>query len=104
MARTLDTLPTRKGGHRTAKYPYAEWFDGTVRVILKDEDYSAKTLSMKSSLAGEASNRGFALNTRSLDSLDPASGKSIRQLLKLNTKAEGFAFQAIPKPAKNGSE
>lgn len=94
MARTLDTLPARKGGSRKAKYPYAEWFDGTVHVILKGEDYTAKTDSVKSSLSGEANKRGLSLHVRSLDSIANDKGQTVRQLLKLGKDADGFVFQS----------
>jgi len=108
MATILETpLPKRTGGHRKAIYPYDEWLDGQVRSIKRgknppaDGDFSATVPSMRSSLSGEATNRGVKLATRAFpkheeDVKNPDGSITVgRKTLGLKPADEGFIFQAV---------
>lgn len=71
MARMLETpLPARRGGHRTEKYPFDEWFTANdkgefpVMLIVKGEDYDVTDASIRSSLKNAAEKRNLKIETR----------------------------------------
>lgn len=102
MAIILDTpLPKRTGGHRKPIYPYDEWLDGKVRIIRRGEDFKATVPSVRSSLSGEATNRGLKLATRAFpkhenDVTNPDGSITLgRKSLGLKSTDEGFIFQSV---------
>lgn len=73
MAKKVDGLPPRLGGHRTEEFPYDEWLDGNAWLLeqgTEEEvkqgktDYSSSHATMRSSLSQAARRRGKKVNTR----------------------------------------
>ena len=68
MAKILKTFtpPARKGG-RPPEYPWADWFDGQIRVLTKGEDFHTTLHSMEVFIRRTAALKGFKVSL----SLDP---------------------------------
>src|SRR6266498_2357030 len=74
MAKKVDALPPRVGGHRKEEYDYDTFLDGNVWLLTQgtkeqvetgEADYSSSHVTMTSSLRGAARRRGLKIDTRS---------------------------------------
>jgi hypothetical protein len=66
MAKILQTLPTQVRKGRDEQYPWADWFDGQVRLLEYGIDYEAETDSMKSCAYAAARRHGVKIALRTV--------------------------------------
>lgn len=67
MAERVDRLPWNRGRGPAPKYPYDEWFDGSIWLLKPGEDFTCKVTSLQTRLRSEASRRGHRLTFLSRD-------------------------------------
>lgn len=63
MAQILNDWPGSDTGVRS--YPWDEWMDGKVRLLLKGEDYTCTTQAMRSQVGMKAKALGITYRTKS---------------------------------------
>jgi len=66
MAKILEALPAQVRLGRTERYPWADWFDGQVRLLESGIDYDAETISMKSCAYAAARRHGVKITMRTV--------------------------------------
>ena len=66
MAKLLEALPAQIRAGRTEMYPWADWFDGQVRLLESGIDYDAETVSMKSCAYAAARRHGVKIALRTV--------------------------------------
>jgi len=66
MARILEALPAQIRKGRVEQYPWADWFDGQVRLLESGIDYDAETDSMRSCAYAAARRHGVKIAMRTI--------------------------------------
>ena len=80
MAERLNKFEFRRGCR--GKYPWKDWFDGSIWKIVEGTDYTHATIKMRTHIHGQAGRKGLRACTAIVD-----DGKAI-------------VFQAYPKADK----
>jgi hypothetical protein len=65
MAQTVTAFPN--GGRRSNKYPYDEWLDGQIWLLVRGEDYDISPEGMRASIHNHAKREGIKVKTRISD-------------------------------------
>ena len=60
MAKIVDEMPGRS---RASKFPWDEWFDGQVWLLVPGEDFESSVEGFRSSAHNAAKRMGFNLST-----------------------------------------
>jgi len=66
MTKILEVLPPQIRKGREEQYPWADWFDGQVRLLENGIDYDAETVSMKSCAYAAARRHGVKIALRTV--------------------------------------
>ncbi len=66
MTKILEVLPPQIRKGREEQYPWADWFDGQVRLLESGIDYDAETVSMKSCAYAAARRHGVKIALRTV--------------------------------------
>jgi len=66
MAKFLEELPAQIRAGRAEQYPWADWFDGQVRLLESGIDYDAETDSMRSCAYAAARRHGVKIAMRTV--------------------------------------
>ena len=66
MAKILEALPPQIRKGKAEQYPWADWFDGQVRLLESGIDYDAETDSMKSCAYAAARRHGVKITMRTV--------------------------------------
>jgi hypothetical protein len=66
MAKFLEELPAQIRAGRAEQYPWADWFDGQVRLLESGIDYDAETDSMRSCAYAAARRHGVKIAMRTI--------------------------------------
>jgi hypothetical protein len=57
VSRIIDKLPPPARGSK--RYPWDEWMDGQVRILVQGEDFDSSTIQMQNVFASAARRRGL---------------------------------------------
>lgn len=61
MARRLDSFPAPVG----ARYPWDEWLDGSVWELVRGDDFSSRTSTLRANAQIQAKKRGGRVRSKS---------------------------------------
>lgn len=59
MAERVDKIPGRPGEPRNGRYPWDEWFDGSIWELVQGKDFDSKIATMRQGIDRAATRRGF---------------------------------------------